>query len=281
MSTQGFFLDHCIEAGIKLVLVATKKQCQNYLAERTWQTVCSVAWSLLVYARLPDTFWLQALCYATHILNVLPVRGHNNEEETPSTPYELFFGQKPSILSFRVFGCPGVIQRWSADERSNGKQTERGMRGIFIGFHDNQKGFLFYMPGSHNTIITGDATFDETFHTAIATTWQQHRDTLALQPIHGYIPDVTTAMEQTGTIIDTESSVEEGELHIDSDTMENSQQTSSQDSSHAHQSHNETSDDFDDPPSSLTGLPPHNNTPIDQSPLIVDCSNNDPSVGPR
>jgi hypothetical protein len=113
---------------------------------------------IAVYARLPDRFWLQASCYATHILNVLPVRGHNNEEETPSTPYELFFGQKPSILSFRVFGCPGVIQRWSADERSNGKQTERGMRGIFIGFHDNQKGFLFYMPGSHNTIITGDAT---------------------------------------------------------------------------------------------------------------------------
>jgi len=48
------------------------------------------------------------------------------------------------------------------------------------------------MPGSRNIINSGDATFDETFYSAIATTWQQHRDTLALQPTHSYIPDITT-----------------------------------------------------------------------------------------
>jgi hypothetical protein len=82
----------------------------------------------------------------------------------------MFFVTKPCILPFRVFGCPSVIKRWVADERSQGKQTERGMRGIFIGFPSNRKGFLFYMPGSHNIINSGDATFDETFYSAIATT---------------------------------------------------------------------------------------------------------------
>lgn len=106
------------------MLAAPKKQYQNHLAERTWQTVSSIARSLLVHARLPDTFWFQALCYAAHIFNVIPVHGLKNQAEVPATPHELFHGVKPSILPFRVFGCPSVIKRWTADERSNGKQTE-------------------------------------------------------------------------------------------------------------------------------------------------------------
>jgi len=205
------FTEHCINAGIRLVLAAPKKQYQNHIAERTWQTVSSIARSLLVHARLPDTFWFQALCYASNIFNVLPVRGLKNQAEIPATPHELFHGVKPTILPFRVFGCPSVIKRWVADEQSNGKQTERGMRGIFIGFDDNKKGYLFYMPGSRNIVNSGDAIFDETFYSAIATTWQQHKDSLALQPASSFIPDATTTLEHTGTLADYNADIEEGE----------------------------------------------------------------------
>jgi len=44
-----------------------------------------------------------------------------------------------------------VIKRWVTEERGNGKQTEHGMRGIFIGFDSTKKGFLFYMPGKYAT----------------------------------------------------------------------------------------------------------------------------------
>jgi hypothetical protein len=150
---SGLFSQHCINAGIKLVLAAPKKQCQNHLAERTWQTVCNIARSLLVHARLPDTFWFQAICYAAQIFNVLPVRGLKNQEEIPSTPHEMFFGAKPCILPFRVFGCPCIIKRWLAEERSQGKQTERGMRGIFIGFDTNRKGFYFICQAAEILLI--------------------------------------------------------------------------------------------------------------------------------
>jgi len=210
---SSLFTEHCIKEGIKPVLAAPKKQCQNHLAERTWQTILSIACSLLVHACLPDTFWYQALCYATNIFNVLPIRGLKSQAEIPATPHELFFGSKPFILPFRVFGCPSIVKRWTADERANGKQTEWGIRGIFIGFDTNKKGYLFYMPGSRNILASADAIFDESFHSAIATTWQQHRDTLALQPTHSYIPDVTTIQEQTGTINDNSVNVEEGEIN--------------------------------------------------------------------
>jgi len=86
------------------------------------------------------------------------------------------------------------------------------MRGIFIGFDPNKKGYLFYMPGSRNIMSSADAIFDESFHSAIATTLQQHRDTLALQPMNSYIPDITMVLEHTGTINDNSADVEEGEI---------------------------------------------------------------------
>ncbi len=63
--TSDQFRDHCRTSGIQLVLAAPKKQHQNHLAERTWETVSNMGRSLLVHARLPDTFMYHALVYAT------------------------------------------------------------------------------------------------------------------------------------------------------------------------------------------------------------------------
>jgi hypothetical protein len=141
------------------------------------------ACSLLVHARLLDTFWYHAMVYATDIFNVLPVRGIKNEQDCPATPYELFFSEKPLISCFRVFGCPTVVRRWVTKQSTQGKQTERGVRGIFIGFNVNNKGYVVYNPGSHQIIASEDVTFNEHFNSAIATTWQQHQNSLALCPV--------------------------------------------------------------------------------------------------
>jgi hypothetical protein len=194
-----------------------------------------------------------------------------NHAEFPATPHKLFYGSKPLILSFRVFGCPSIVKRWVADERGNGKQTERGMRGVFIGFDTNKKGYLFYMPGSRNILSSADATFKKSFHSAIATTWQQHKDTLALQPTHSYIPDVTTVLEHTGTIDDTMTVVEEGEIHTDTEPVDDEGDEQDVDNT------------SDAPPQSR---PQQASTPNDyehdyKCPLIVDSSNNDTNAGPR
>jgi hypothetical protein len=147
------------------------------------------------------------------------------------------------------------------------KQTERGMRGIFIGFDNKRKGFLFYMPGSHTIVNSGDATFDETFHSAIATTWQQHRDTLALQPIHSYIPDATTTLEHTGTLDNI--AVKEGEVTEESATE------AKEDHSHD----NIVSPIMED--GEIEEGLFNDTSPSTTDPLIIDSSNNDPNAGPR
>jgi len=104
------FMRFCTDNLIKLSIVAPKKQNQNHLAKRNWQTICGMARSLLVHARLPDTFWYHALCYASDISNVLPIRGHTKDGDVPTTPYEILFGKLPFIHQFRVFGSPVIIK---------------------------------------------------------------------------------------------------------------------------------------------------------------------------
>jgi hypothetical protein len=191
---------------------------------------------------------------------------------------------------------PSVVKRWVAEERGSRKQTERGMRGIFIGFAVSTKGYLFYMPGSRNIIVSADATFDETFHSAIATTWQQHRDTLALQPSQSYIPDVTTTLEHTGTLDNNALDVEEGETQP---THEETQSIYESAAEFEEESELEVPEIYsmsnspgqfqhvtDSECAALTPTDVSTNDtgrkPLDGSyRLIVDSSNNDPHAGPR
>jgi DNA primase len=61
----------------------------------------------------------------------------------------------------------------------------------------------------------GEEAFDEMFVSAIAFTWQQHRDSLALRPVLSHIPTVTDTVEQTGAPTDPHF-VEEGEHNLES-----------------------------------------------------------------
>jgi hypothetical protein len=199
---------YCIEKGIHLSIAASKKQNQNHLAENSWQTICGMAHSLLVHAHLPDTFWFHALHYMSDVFNILPIHCNTPAGEVPTTPYQLFHGTLPSISAFRVFGSPVVVKRWVTEMSSTGKQTERGTRGIFIGFPSNQIGYLILCPGSRQILVSDDVIFDESLQAAIATIWQQYQHNLSLKPVASFIPDVDTTLEQTGTLENISTLVE-------------------------------------------------------------------------
>jgi hypothetical protein len=147
----------------------------------------------------------------------LPIHGHTPAGDVPATPYQFYYGQLPSIASFRVFGSPVVVKCWVTEQSPTGKQTERGTRGIFIGFPPNQKGYLIFCPGSRQILVSDDVIFDESFQAAIATTWQQYQDSLSLKPVASHIPDIDTHLEHTGTLEDVATTVEEG-TPVSSDT---------------------------------------------------------------
>jgi len=71
-----------------------------------------------------------------------------------STPFELFQGKKPKISMFRVFWCPVTARKWTTKQNSAGKQTQRGIQGIFIGFAKNVIYFTALLPAKSISQVT-------------------------------------------------------------------------------------------------------------------------------
>ena len=110
--------------------------------------------TLLVHARLPDTFAYYAAKYSAEIFNLLPIKGAHFPDGCQGTPHELFYQSKPRLSEFRVFGCPCVAKKYTisptyspstGDKLSNKRKynliknttSQQGIRGIFIGFPRN------------------------------------------------------------------------------------------------------------------------------------------------
>ena len=69
----------------------------------------------------------------------MPVKGLMKFDQL-TTPYELWYDQKPKIKKFRVFGCPAVFKKYG----NNSSWIQQGNRGTFIGFPEKQAGWAFY-----------------------------------------------------------------------------------------------------------------------------------------
>ena len=59
----------------------------------------------LYESRLPPTFWLEALQWATYTYNRLPL-SHRKDEKSP---YELRYKKRPDIMHLRPFGVRGSV----------------------------------------------------------------------------------------------------------------------------------------------------------------------------
>ena len=76
----------------------------NGLAERTWQSLRELAFSMMTHAHVGDEFYDYALQHAWKVFNCLPVRGLEIEGR-PATPFEMFIGDKPCLSKFKVLFC--------------------------------------------------------------------------------------------------------------------------------------------------------------------------------
>jgi hypothetical protein len=92
-------------------------------------------------------------------MNVLSAKDILDDEGNPMTPFAYCMGQRPSIHNFQDFGCPIFFKRYRSKS-----ETERASRGIFIGFMDNQAGWLIFNPElAQHIVISANGYFDESF----------------------------------------------------------------------------------------------------------------------
>ena len=91
--------------------------------ERQHRTVAEMITSMLYTANLPTTYWCFAIMYAMYIKR----RWCNYPNSV--TPYEKWFGSKPSFKEIHIFGAPITI----TDENCS-KEEPRNHVGRFLGF---------------------------------------------------------------------------------------------------------------------------------------------------
>ena len=175
--TSKEFQDMCNERGIKFSFAAPRHQEMNGLAERSWRSIRDLAFAMMNHAHVGDEFFDFALDHAWKVYNCLPVRGLSHHGQ-PATPFEMFYGVKPSLKRFRVLFCPCImaIGDKNVDRVRSRKNTpERGMRGIHVGIANRTAGWLVYVPSLNRTYVSADVRFDEKFQSTFALQSEQSR----------------------------------------------------------------------------------------------------------
>ncbi|MEJ1821137.1 hypothetical protein, partial [Escherichia coli] len=94
--------------------------------------------------------WGYALETAAYLLNLVP------SKSVEKTPFELWFGRKPSLSHIRIWGSPAHVLNKKAD-----KLEARSDARLFIGYPRGTKGGLFYSPKDQKVIISTNARFLE------------------------------------------------------------------------------------------------------------------------
>lgn len=146
---KRFLLQH----GIKHIMSAAYNPQQNGRAERENRTLVDHSRCMLYEKALPKKLWAEAINTAVYTLNRIPATGEDK------TPYEKWFGKKPSIKHMRVFGttCYTLIPK-----QLRKKWEPKSKKGKLVGYTDTDKNFRIWDEEKGRVDIYRDVKFDDT-----------------------------------------------------------------------------------------------------------------------
>lgn len=126
---------------------------QNGRSERMIRTINNAVRFFLFQAKLPNTFWVEALHTAVHVLNLLPSKAINNE-----TPFSKLFQKPTSYAHLRVFGCLCYPNQNHPHTKT---LSPRSSQCILLGYPSNHSGYRCYDLQTKKIIISRHVNFDE------------------------------------------------------------------------------------------------------------------------
>jgi transposase InsO family protein len=141
------------EHGIKREYTILRTPQQNGVVGRKNRTVQEMARSMMNEKNIGQTYWVEAIHIAFHVLNKSHLKPQSNK-----TPYELWFGRPASIKHFRVFGSKCYIKN---NGENLDKYDNRSDEGIFLGYATNSKGYRCYNKRLLKMVDCIDVKIDE------------------------------------------------------------------------------------------------------------------------
>ncbi|GJT41949.1 retrovirus-related pol polyprotein from transposon TNT 1-94 [Tanacetum coccineum] len=124
---------HYEKLGIMQQFSIARTPQQNGVVKQRNRTLVEVACTMLIFSRLPEFLWAEAVSTACFTQNRSIINTRHNK-----TPYELLRGRKPNIEYFYVFGS---LCYPTNDRDDLGKMKPKADIGVFIGYSETSKGF--------------------------------------------------------------------------------------------------------------------------------------------
>ncbi|GJT76431.1 retrovirus-related pol polyprotein from transposon TNT 1-94 [Tanacetum coccineum] len=157
---------------------------QNGVVERRNRSLVEAARTMLIFSRLPEFLWAEAVATACFTQNRLIINTRYNK-----TPYELLRERNPNVEYFHVFGS---LCYPTNDCDDLGKMKPKADIGVFIGYSETSRGFR-----SHTSDL--DNLFRSMFEDYFAQKSSNFSINSAAQPTH----DQEDTPSTSSIIIDT------------------------------------------------------------------------------
>ncbi|GJT20455.1 retrovirus-related pol polyprotein from transposon TNT 1-94 [Tanacetum coccineum] len=177
---------------------------QNGVVERRNRTLVEAARTMLIFSRLPEFLWAEAVATACFTQNRSIINTRHNK-----TPYELLRGRKPNVEYFHVFGS---LCYPTNDRDDLGKMKPKADIGVFIGYSETSRDDLMNTPSKEDLDNLFGPMFEDYFEqkssdTTINSAAQPTHDqedspstSSIIVDTHEAPPVVTTSDEQTSPI---------------------------------------------------------------------------------
>ena len=92
--------------GVRLALAAPDYQEMNGKVEVTWQTLRTIAHSIMVHTLVSEKYIHLELMYTTdNMFPLIPTKHLVNQDSEPTTSHKLATGTKPSVSNLHVLFC--------------------------------------------------------------------------------------------------------------------------------------------------------------------------------
>ena len=148
------FQNYLKEKGIRHELTMPHAPQQNGVSERMNRTLVGSARSMIAHAGLSNIFLAEAISVASYVRNRLPTTDLKERE----IPYERWYGRKPDVSHFRVFGCMAYAHVPDCERR---KLETKSKRMRFVGYGLTSKGYRLFDETNRKLCIRRDVEFNE------------------------------------------------------------------------------------------------------------------------
>ena len=147
--------EYLSKVGIVLETTAPHTPQQNGASERENRTVVENARTMLHAKQLPYFLWAEAMNTAVSLQNRTP-----NSRTGNSTPYEKWYGKKPSLCHLKSFGSEAYVH---IPKIFRQKLDSKATKMLFVGYDGHSSNYRLFNPETRKVVQSRDVIFMEEY----------------------------------------------------------------------------------------------------------------------